>query len=409
MMVVVAPVRAGAEENGLKIGDGRLHPYFDLEGRYDSAAQINVVNGSASGLGDFILHFRPGFKLDVPSPTFAVTLSADGDYLVYTGLNSSNASQLNRLQAEADLDLGIFRGSVVGLDIGDHFTRSDQTTNVGLPYGVLSLFNDARAAVTIAPGGGSLTISPGYHFLVETFQALANVTAAGTPTVDFGNLNYTQHRITLENRWRFLPKTAVLLDGEYDIRNYGSTAPATAGETPNQNISYFKASTGLTGLITPHFSTVLKLGWAMDLTAGSFSSLIAQAEGTYIASETSQLRLGFLRNFEPVSSPYVSYEDDRGYLQGRVTFFGRLTLNGYAAVDYLGFRQGDNATPGSQPRNDLLFTISAGADFEVTRWFILGAGDQFTTRSTDQPTADIQFAGLNLTEDQVYLRLTFTY
>ena len=26
------------ENNGIRVGPGRLHPYFDLEGRYDSAA-----------------------------------------------------------------------------------------------------------------------------------------------------------------------------------------------------------------------------------------------------------------------------------------------------------------------------------------------------------------------------------
>ena len=49
--LVLGASPALAEENGLKVGDGRLHPYFDLEGDYDTAAQL-VVNsdGTASGL-----------------------------------------------------------------------------------------------------------------------------------------------------------------------------------------------------------------------------------------------------------------------------------------------------------------------------------------------------------------------
>src|SRR2546423_1099118 len=90
--------RAHAEENGLKVGDGRLHPYFDLETVYDTAAQLqlNADNTSASGVGDLILHFRPGVKLDIPSPYVALTLGAAGEYLVYTGLNSNTASKLDR-------------------------------------------------------------------------------------------------------------------------------------------------------------------------------------------------------------------------------------------------------------------------------------------------------------------------
>jgi hypothetical protein len=345
------------------------------------------------------LHFRPGFKLDVPSPTFAVTLGAAAEYLVYTGLNSSTASSLNRLQAEANLDVGVLRGSVVSLDLGDHFTRSNQTTDLGSPVGLLSLYNDARAAVTIAPGGGSLTVSPGYHFVIESFSPLQEI--AGQTTSVPSNLDYLEHRITLENRWRFLPKTAVLLDGEYNIRAYDGS-----GST---NISFFKATTGVTGLITPHLSTTLRAGWAMDVTTHSFSSVVGQLEGTYQPTELAQLRLGFLRNFEPVSAPYVSYEDDRAYLQGRMTLISRLTLNAQLSFDHLGFV----ATTADAGRTDAVFSVSAGADFEVTRWLIISAGGNFVYRDAEPGGAAAltasEVSALSVPDTQVLLRLTFTY
>ena len=39
--VVTTPL---GENNGIRVGPGRLHPYFDLEGRYDSAAIYLPVN-----------------------------------------------------------------------------------------------------------------------------------------------------------------------------------------------------------------------------------------------------------------------------------------------------------------------------------------------------------------------------
>lgn len=415
-LLALAPLAsARAEENGIKIGDGRLHPYFDLEGRYDTAAQVQYdpATNTSSGLGDFILHFRPGLKLSVPSPDFAVDLGANVDYLVYLGLNTHNASSLDRLQSEANLDLGILRGSAVSFDIGDHFNRSDQSTNVSLPVGLLALYNDARASVQIAPGGGALTVTPGYHFMLETYAPLANASVTGgnvsggvysTPS-DF---NYIQHRFTLENRWRFLPKTALMLDGEYDARSYSNTGPG------NVNLNFFTASTGVSGLVTPHLAMVLRVGYARDLSAAaSFSSVIGQAEATYVATETTSLRLGFLRQFQPVSAPYVSYEDDRGYLEGRLTAIGRLTLHLYGAADLLNFNVVQGS--GAQARSDVTFTLAAGLDYEVTRWLIASVGDQFNTRSSDlkaggatDPNAPL-YAGLNLTSDQAYVRLTFTY
>ena len=390
--------QARAEEDGLKVGAGRLHPYFELEGDYNTAAQVAVdpETKTSSGIGDFILHFRPGLKLDIPSSTLAVSLSGAAEYLVYTGLNSSNASSLNRLQAQASLDLGFLRGSVVSFDLGDHFSRSDQTTDVGLPFGALSFYNDAHAAITLAPGGGSLTITPGYHLVLETFSALGDVSGA---TDDLGNLNYLQHRITLDNSWRFLPKTAILLNGEYNIRDYSDS-------DANTDISFFRASVGLSGLVTPHFSTLLQLGWSTDVTSHTFNSIIGQLEGTYIVNETSNVRLGVLRTFQPIPSAgsdqgYVSFEDDRGYLEGKLTVMDRLTLHGSTAVVYLGFR-------GTNPRNDLLYTLSVGADFEITRWFIASAGDSLFVRSSDLKKSTA-FAGLNLTSDQVYVKLRVTY
>lgn len=404
LLCAVAPGAARAEENGLKIGDGRLHPYFDLETRYDTAAQVSIdpTTGASAGVGDLIFHFRPGMKLDVPSTTLAVSMGAAVEYLVYAGLKSKTASSLNRLQAEADLDLGVLRGSVVSFDLGDHFTRSNQTTDVGLVVGTLSLFNDARAAMTVAPGGGSLTISPGYHLQLEAFSPLASVTGAATPTIDYGARNYLQHRITLENRWRFLPKTAVLLDGEYDIRDYGNAAGGT-------NISFFRAQTGISGLLTPHVAVVARAGYTRDLTLNSFgaAAIIGQLEGSYLPSETSLIRLGVLRTFEPVSLPYVSYEDDRAYLEGRLLAVSRLTLHAFTSLDYLGFKSAQ-----ATGRNDLQVQAGVGADIEVTRWFNIGVGDALSVRTSDlkaQQPGGPPVAGLNLTSDQVFLRLTVVY
>ena len=46
----------------------------------------------------------------------------------------------------------------------------------------------------------------------------------------------------------------------------------------NVPISYLKASTGVAGLITPHISTILRLGYGRDMTTGSFGSIIGQLE-----------------------------------------------------------------------------------------------------------------------------------
>jgi hypothetical protein len=384
-LALLAPASARAEEDGIKIGDGRLHPFFDLESRLDSAAQIQAAaDGTAKGEPDLIWHFRPGLKLDVPSPVLSVSLTGALEYLLYTGLSAKVPAGLDRFQGEGGLDVGIFRGSVVSVNVGDHLTRSTATSNPSLAYGVLSLYNDAYLTVPITPGGGSLSVTPGYHISIENYSNLFNISTAGT--FDPSSLNYLNQRITLENRWRFLPKTAVLLDG-----------------APNTGINYFKVTTGVAGLVTPHFSTVARLGYGQDLSTGSVSGvagIIGQLEASYLPTETASVRLGVVRDFQPVTSPYVDYTDDRPYLAGRVQLFGRLVLHGQASLDYLSYLGGTGPS-----RNDLVFSVDAGADFEAFRWLILSGGGVFADRSSDNKTT----LGLNFNDEQGYIRLTFIY
>src|SRR5689334_5903940 len=61
--------------NGIKLGDARVHPYFDLELRYDSAAGFFPRGGVISGLQPEVLAlFRPGLKLELPSDTVQLDL-----------------------------------------------------------------------------------------------------------------------------------------------------------------------------------------------------------------------------------------------------------------------------------------------------------------------------------------------
>ena len=51
------------QNNGIKVGDARLHPYFDLEGRLDTAAGFFGPPGSTNLSSEIIGHFRPGVRL----------------------------------------------------------------------------------------------------------------------------------------------------------------------------------------------------------------------------------------------------------------------------------------------------------------------------------------------------------
>ena len=107
-------------------------------------------------------------------------------------------------------------------------------------------------------------------------------------------------------------------------------------------------------------------------------------------------RSGYLRTLEPVPT-FGIYGDDRGYLETRWFFGGRLSLRGYVAYDYLSFYGGAN-------RNDGQVTLDVAPEYQFTPWLIGSLGYDLTARSS---TAAGQ--SLNFNRHEGYARVTFTY
>ena len=387
--------QAWAEGNGVKFGEARVHPYFQLESRYDSAA---VMAGGNQIIGDLVMHLRPGLKLSMPSPNFSVGLNAGLEYVWYTGVVESGSSNASHLAGDADLDLGINRGGQIGLDIGDHVARSERLLNVpSIVVGALSLYNDARVQLNVRPAGGALQFEPNYHLTTEFFSpngeiALANCDPGYTcDPKAVGENNYLNHTLSLNGRWKFLPKTAVTLDSAFLMRRYFGQIG-----TPTNSL---KASLGLAGLVSTHLSAVLKLGWGQDFSTGSFSSPIAQAEVGYLFSQTGQIRVGYLRSFEPVpSGAYVTYGLDRGYLDGRVLLAGKLTARAYGSVDFLSF----HAAEGAAGKTGMHFNGELGVDYEMAAWVSVSGGYAFRYLENVMNLA-------SFTRNEFYLRTQVIY
>src|SRR5215475_16084532 len=170
------------ENNGIRVGPGRLHPYFDLEGRYDSAAIYvpSVVNDPSSPYElkpEILMHFRPGFRLDVPGTDVTFGLNGFYDYVWYTGLLTSGSSAASRSEAGADMHVEINREGAVEADVADSFSRSDRPRDIGLGVAVIALYNQLRLTVPIHPGGRAFEVRPHGEYTVEFFSGYSGVTS----------------------------------------------------------------------------------------------------------------------------------------------------------------------------------------------------------------------------------------
>ncbi len=377
LLCLAAPVEA--QTNGVRVGNGRLHPSLDLQVGYDSFAGVGFEGGSEA-TGDLLLRILPGLSLEVPGPTAIFNLDAKADYNRYLGIDVRGTRALSYLGGNAHLGLVLNPGSRFTLELGDRFSHSDRTSAVGLGVGVLSLFNEVYAAASISPGGGAFILRPVYSFAFEGFLSSRTISPLSDEADRF---NYLSHRPGMEISWRFLPKTALVLDVRSDIRRYPD-------EDFNVSSNALYALLGVSGLITPRIAIVARGGYGNsfvpeDELSGdieNYQSFIGQLDGTYILSQTARFKAGVARTFFPVSR-LGWYGDNRVYASGQALFAGRLLTELEGAVHFLNYAQG---------RQDVLLNPSLKAGYQITPWLNVGLGYRFSLRRSDEDGLDIPAA-----------------
>jgi hypothetical protein len=416
------PSLARADDDGIKIGEGRLHPYLNLDGKWDSFASVST---SGSALSDFLFDIDPGLKLHIPSHLLSFGLDGDVDEVLY-----ATYTVLDRTLINGDLALDFFNQGVVGLNLTDRFTRQNNATVSVLPFAVLSDLNVAAAELPIRPGGGAMVFTPSYSFTYQHFEGFsvgklaASACPKDSPYCDpslANELDYIEQRAGLDAVWKFLPKTAALLNAEFLNIAYLNGA----NNTGNAPLNLFDVTLGLSGLITTHFEVVARAGYAQTFLtaadvksdgelakAGEAHDVIGQLELGYLFSETGSIRLGFTRVLQPVPTALAYYEDNRPYFQVRL-LFGRLTLHLDASLDIDTFASNIEETGN---RTDLLLHVDVGPEVEIFRWFRAAVGYDLTSLGSDDSGAFTDYTGVTplvgsggYTNNEFYLRLTFVY
>ncbi len=371
---LLAAAPGAAAENGIKIGDGRLHPYLALEGRYDS----NVLFGTGQApIGDLVLHVKPGFDLQIPGNQLSVSFGANLDWNKYLGLKSSATQDLSHLFGEATLELAANRTGTVGLELDDSFRRSDQSRSFSIAQAVVANYNDLRLSVPFRPGGGALALTVGGQWLLETFESF--ISAPGTscdPAVNascdpqnLSKLGYSQVSGRGEVRWKFLPRTALAVEASYFVRIPTDTPIST-------EVKGLKTLAGLAGLITPHLAATVKAGYGDTFgSAGiAYRTWLANVELEYVTLGTAGGRVGYVHEYsaDPVAA-YSVYGIHRFYLEGRMLLGGRLTAGARGEYDIVEYP----SSAGLQ-----VATFTPRLEVEVTRWLYAAAGYGLTWRSS---------------------------
>ncbi len=397
-VLALAPAAASPSAgNGIRLGgsEGRLHPYLEVEGRWDS----NGYYTGTSSVGDLILHLRPGFKLQVPGDMVSVDLDAALDWAQYLGVQDSTTTDLSRAYGAVTLGLAVNRQGSVGLELDDRFVRSANTTAWVFQGAVISNRNELTAKVPWRPGGGALVLAAVGGWTLETYQPFTSCPAGVTnPACDpttLSGVSYNEVRGGGEVRWKFLPRTSAVLEA-----SYFSHAPKDTAIAPE--LSGVDARAGVTGLVTPHVSATAKAGYMDTLGSGPkpWGTWLATLEGEWLPSESSTLKLGWDHGYGIDPGNVLSlYGTDRVLLDGRYALAGR-----YGAR--LGLSYEHRVYAFETAASGDLVHVEPALEAALSRWMNLALAYAYTSRTSSLSTP---VAGYDYTKNEVWLRLTLTY
>lgn len=412
------------ESKGIKVGEGRLHPFFELDahsihnpgrfssGLYDEAPAAFAAAGRDNPLdglrNDFYFVARPGLDYKLPSPHLELSATAYVERQQYI-----DNEDFSSWQGGLGGNLHFNKDGPFQLRASERLTRiaapGNQTFNQRFDHWT----NSTSVGVDVEPGGGALKLSADMTFWVDNYDKDGQV-----PARFLNNERYTP---TLRASWSFLPKTQVFVEATTTFANFRETQ----GTFANADSLNYSAYAGLNGAITPKITTLLKVGYtgiSTDTAPGldpSKNTIGTQLEFTWAASPTTKVRVGGVRQLEPIPI-FVFATMWKAYTRLDQAIATRLNLSLGFEYYNLSYQRGASATGGStnsadDTRVDNSIQASIAIAYYLTEFITVSLVDRVDYRDTnyryDQAVAGVLFPGQTagfLTND-LFLRFGFRY
>jgi|GEM_PF-1118166 len=380
LVLLLAPGLAGvckARGPGIKAGDGRMHPSIELTEIYDS----NAGYFSEDTVADLVMRIRPGLTLSFPSEWVSLEFDGKIGYDHFFGAQDEKTRNLSTITGEAGMQVGFNSEGQVGLFVEDVFYRTGDPRYTSLTGRFDRTDNEARARIQIKPMDGNLSFDLAYGFFLDWFDETSQGEAEA--------MSSYAHRIYFSGKWKFLPKTAVTLDFDTDIRRYPNEY--SWGES-NKDLNAIRVTAGVIGQLTPNISLVARLGYGDTLVTdqnshvstkyNDYRSVIGQVEGTFKWNDTI-IQAGYLRDFQPVVM-FAYFGQDRVYARYNQRFLGKFALAAEIGFDWLAYGTAIQAVTASRgSRSDGLVSLLLSFSYNIKDWAVVGVAYGLQSRFSD--------------------------
>ena len=347
---------------GLRSGDFVLKPSVQVAGHHDT----NVFNGHEDDRGNppvagTSIRIEPVLNLtNGASSEIQFSFNAKGDVRLYLSDNPA-LDNLTNFGGTADLGVTFAARRAISFTLFDHFTRALQADNWESLNTLNRVANDVGGRVSFHPG----EIPERRPFEVSLMGSYA------TDRFDLftaGNTNTIRTRLT--SSWRFLPKTAVVLDSTWDFRNFDN--PNALSLTSNSKP--WRVNLGLAGAVTKRVTARVTGGYGMSLheKGAAFSGGLWGIGIGYRASASTVVHLNYNHDFrDAFMGNFVDYHRVGGDLNQRFGTMLDVTVYGYLTYGVFGALDGSNLPAGTKintsERVDINVDTGVKAHFEVSR------------------------------------------
>ena len=207
--------------------------------------------------------------------------------------------ELTNFGGNADLGVVFAARRAISFALFDHFSRSLQANTWDTRRTLNRFGNDVGARVSFHPGEiperRPLEVSLIGAYAIDRFD---DFQGGATNTV----------RTRLTSSWRFLPKTAVVVDASWDFRDYVNNDADVHNLTADSRP--WRVQAGLAGAVTKKLTFRLTGGWGMSLhdvdetdskysaeDERTFNNFIGGAALGFRASGSTLLHIGYTRDF----------------------------------------------------------------------------------------------------------------
>ena len=423
---------------GVKVSDtSTLHVGVTAEGGYDTNVFYNDQVRTQSAIVRVIPTIQltnAGREDDAQRSEFLYDVGASLLYREYIN-NDPNVRAQRAFNPSVHGSLATGLNSAFKLSLGDQFVRNEDppyATSRASATGTTTLtsgpiIRDNNLGVVnmgISPGGGRLTFTLRYSNALDWYE-----------TSDYSRSSNMTHEGMLDGSWKWLPKTAIYLQGAVGYIHYlHSDALTVAGRHDSIPI---RAQTGLRGLLTPKTTVGLGVGYATAIYKGDdnrkncdvaatscnphgVSNILFSFDLGYTPTLLSRIGLSLQHGFRnsPVIGDY--YDVDAANLAVSQAL-GKLVLGAFGRYEYRRYR-GYTITPASPTagapantpvviaRRDNVLGAGAQIDYFLQKWFYAGvAYGVILDRATQTPDVPLDLASASYTKQQVFARIGVSY